>query len=104
MYFSFYLKAAISHQGYSLVDILQPCVSFNKVNTYAYYSQRVYELGEEYDYTNKLEAIAKSMEGGGKIPIGILYQEKRLEQKENIPIIDRPFDMDAINHLIQRFI
>lgn len=98
------MKAAISHQGYSLVDILQPCVSFNKVNTYAYYSQRVYELGEEYDYTNKLEAIAKSMEGGGKIPIGILYQEKRLEQKENIPIIDRPFDMDAINHLIQRFI
>lgn len=105
------MKAAIAHKGYALVDILQPCISFNKVNTYAYYSQRVYELGEEYDYKDKLGAMGKSMESGNKIPIGILYCEPSLthEQKQpdlftGTPVIDRPVDMAAVNELINNFI
>ena len=35
---------AINHKGYSLVDILQPCVSFNKVNTHKWYKDRIYSL------------------------------------------------------------
>ena len=38
------MKQAIQYKGYALVDILQPCVSFNKVNTFAWYNSRVYEL------------------------------------------------------------
>lgn len=105
------MKAAIAHKGYALVDILQPCVSFNKVNTYAYYSQRVYELDDAYDSGNKLEALAKSMEGGTKIPIGILYQEKTAggEQKNltvstETPVTDQTFQVEAVKHLIQKLI
>lgn len=105
------MKAAIAHKGYALVDILQPCVSFNKVNTYAYYSKRVYEVEETYDCTDKLSALAKSMEGGNKIPIGILYEEKVLthEQKRpelfnGTPIIDKALDMDKLNELIRELI
>lgn len=97
------LKAAIAHKGYALVDILQPCVSINKVNTYGYYSQRVYELGEEYDCTDKLRALEKSMEGGGKIPIGILYQKKELPREQN-PVIDKSLNMEVVNDLIKKFI
>ncbi len=38
------IQQAITHKGFSLVDILQPCVSFNKVNTFAWYKKRCYEL------------------------------------------------------------
>ena len=63
----------IRHKGYALIDILQPCVSFNKVNTYQWYKDRVYKLGTDYDPENKLLAMEKAMEWGGEIPIGILY-------------------------------
>ncbi len=38
---------ALDHKGLALVDILQPCVSFNKLNTYKWYKDRVYHLDEE---------------------------------------------------------
>lgn len=105
------MKAAIAHKGYALLDILQPCVSFNKVNTYAYYSQRVYELSEEYDSTNKMNALEKSMEGGGKIPIGIIYREespsyeqKRFSLFDGTPIIDKAVNKDLVKKLISDFI
>ena len=31
------MKAAIEHKGFAVVDILQPCVTFDKVHTYAWY-------------------------------------------------------------------
>ena len=43
------MKQAIEYKGYAILDILQPCISFNKVNTYAWYNDRVYELDENYD-------------------------------------------------------
>jgi len=41
------LMQAIKHRGFALVDVLQPCVSFNRVNTYDYFRERCYKLGEE---------------------------------------------------------
>lgn len=69
------MKRAILFKGYALVDILQPCVSFNKVNTFAWYKQRVYELDETHDAANRLLAIERSMEFGERIPIGVLYEK-----------------------------
>lgn len=48
------MKQAIEYNGYALVDILQPCVSFNKINTFAWYNQRVYELDDTYDCHNEI--------------------------------------------------
>ena len=70
------MKKAILFKGYALVDILQPCVSFNKVNTFAWYKQRVYELEETFDSSNRLMAMEKAMEFGDRIPIGILYENR----------------------------
>ena len=66
--------AAISHQGCALVDVLQPCVTFNRNHSYDFYRQRVYNVEEEgHDPSNRNAAWEKSSEWGDRIPIGILY-------------------------------
>lgn len=105
------MKQAILYKGYALVDILQPCVSFNKVNTFSYYSKRVYRLDDSYDNSNKTSAIQKSMEYGDRIPIGVIYQEqKRTFHDKNIvlssgkPLIDIPYNADLVQKFIEEFI
>ena len=71
------MKQAIRFKGYAMVDILQPCVSFNKINTFAWYNQRVYELDGAYDNTDRAAAMIKSMEFGDRIPLGVLYQKEQ---------------------------
>ncbi len=71
------IKEAILHKGFALLDILQPCVTFNKINTYEWYNQRVYFLDSFYDPTNKVLAFEKAMEWGDKIPLGILYKKEK---------------------------
>lgn len=68
------MKLAIEHRGYALVDILQPCVSFNKINTLKYYNERVYQIPPEHDYTNREEAHRLAQEMGDRIPIGVFYK------------------------------
>ncbi|MDF2844841.1 MAG: pyruvate ferredoxin/flavodoxin oxidoreductase, beta subunit [Herbinix sp.] len=104
------MKQAIEFNGYAIVDILQPCVSFNKLNTFAFYNQRVYELDETYDPTNKLAALEKSMEFDYKIPIGVIYKEekdsfhdKNFILKDGIPLIDRKKDPAALEKLLKDF-
>ncbi|TYQ15448.1 UNVERIFIED_CONTAM: 2-oxoglutarate ferredoxin oxidoreductase subunit beta [Acetivibrio alkalicellulosi] len=70
------MKEAIKYRGYAFLDILQPCVSFNKVNTFSWYNKRIYKLDENYDFSDKHKAIEKSMEWGDKIPIGIIYKKE----------------------------
>lgn len=70
------MKAAIAHKGFSVVDILQPCVTFNHVHTYQWYRSRLYQLDAVgYKPDNRLAAIEKSLEWGDKIPVGVFYEE-----------------------------
>ncbi len=72
------IKKGIAHKGFSLVNILQPCVTFNKVNTYQYYYEKTYKLGEEYDAKEYDGALKKAGEvGEEKFPLGLLYQVER---------------------------
>ncbi|MEN2994034.1 MAG: 2-oxoacid:ferredoxin oxidoreductase subunit beta [Thermodesulfovibrio sp.] len=80
-------KEAINHKGFAIIDILQPCVSFNKINTFEWYKQRVYRIPEEYDPYDRTKAFEKSLEWGDKIPIGIIYKKEKPTFEENIPII-----------------
>lgn len=70
------MTEAINFKGYALVDILQPCVSFNKVNTFKWYNSRIYKLDRDYDNTDWNGAIKKAVEWGDKIPLGILYKKE----------------------------
>jgi 2-oxoglutarate ferredoxin oxidoreductase subunit beta len=69
------LKAAFLHKGYALVDIFQPCVVFNQVNTYQWFKENTYLLEEGYDSSNFEEALKKAYESM-PMPLGILYQRR----------------------------
>jgi 2-oxoglutarate ferredoxin oxidoreductase subunit beta len=72
------IRRGIGHRGFALIDILQPCVSFNKVNTFKWYKERVYDLGDtDYDPADRMAAFEKSREWGKRIPIGVIYESER---------------------------
>jgi len=68
---------AIDHKGFSLVDILQPCVSFNHVNTFKWYKERCYAVGEEHDAADWHAALRLAYEWGDKIPLGVICENDR---------------------------
>ncbi len=77
------IEQAISHPGLAMIDILQPCVSFNRVNTFAWYKERCYELGDDYDPSNWERAISISQEWGEQIPTGVIYKDTQREPFES---------------------
>ena len=83
---------AVRHNGFGYVDVFQPCVTFNYLNTYQWFKERVYKLEETgHDATDRWKALEKSFEWGDKIPIGLFYREKRPTYRDNLPHIkDRP--------------
>jgi 2-oxoglutarate/2-oxoacid ferredoxin oxidoreductase subunit beta len=85
-YLSGLIKAAVTHKGFALIDILQNCVSFNHVNTFAWYKKRVYKVeDEDYDPTNKAAALVKAQEWGDRIPTGIIYKQDRPLYEDSLP-------------------
>jgi 2-oxoglutarate ferredoxin oxidoreductase subunit beta len=87
------IKAGIQHKGFALIDILQPCVSFNRVNTFKWYSDRVYKINADlsYDTEDRLNAFKTAQQWGDKIPIGIIYRNHRQTLEEQVPAIaDQP--------------
>lgn len=81
------IMQGIKHKGFSHIDVLQPCVTFNKINTYQWYQQRIYKLDEDssHDPKNRIMAFSKAEEWGEKIPLGIYYQENRPGYLDELP-------------------
>lgn len=105
------MKQAINYPGYALVDILQPCVSFNKINTFAWYNKRVYELDGSYDPADRMAALQKAMEFGDQIPLGILYQKEKLtyHQKNRVlqtggPLLDRETNPELVKQFMNAYV
>lgn len=85
------LKKAMLHRGYALVDVLQPCVSFNRGYAYDYYEPRVYKLDEEpgYDATDRAAAWERAHEWGDRIPIGVLYEvEDKPTYEDQVSVLE----------------
>lgn len=105
------MKAAILHNGYAILDILQPCVTYNKVNTFKWYKDRVYKLDENYNYNDKELALKTAAEFGDRIPIGILYSEQkpsymdRLEwMKDKDALVNRKWSPTDAQKFIKDFV
>ena len=83
------IKQGILHKGFALIEVLQPCVSFNKINTFAWYKQRVYSLESDqgYDPSNRAAAFEKALEWGEKIPTGVFYRNERVTYESQLAAI-----------------
>ncbi|MCJ2541051.1 MAG: thiamine pyrophosphate-dependent enzyme, partial [Candidatus Thermoplasmatota archaeon] len=94
------LKEAITHHGYALVDVLQPCVTFNKVNTHRWFRENSYYLEDSHDTLDRVEAFSRATEKD-KLPLGVFYKNKgKRTFEENLgvyatnetPVHQRPLD------------
>ncbi|BDZ70359.1 hypothetical protein GCM10025861_08760 [Methanobacterium petrolearium] len=103
------LKAAIKHKGYSLVDIFQPCVSFNKVNTRNWFKEHTYYLEDDHDPSNRNLAFQRAIETG-EYPLGIFYtncNKRTFEENLSVyydkktPLFQRKVDMQKIRNLVE---
>jgi 2-oxoglutarate ferredoxin oxidoreductase subunit beta len=104
------IQAGIQHRGFALIDILQPCVSFNHTNTFAWYKERVYKVEDEnYNPSDKAAALIKAQEWGSRIPIGIIFKQERpvfeahLPQLKEMPLVKQPIDPMRIEALLEEF-
>jgi len=80
------IQAGIAHRGFSLIDVFSPCVTYNKVNTYPYFKERVYKLEDEnWDPSDFHKSLAKSFEWGDKIPLGVLFQHEQAIYEDSEP-------------------
>lgn len=84
------IAKALEHKGYALVEILQPCVTFNRKNTYDWYRERVYNLAEEgHDPTDRVAAFSRALEWGDRIPTGVFYQVERPTYEEQVASLEQ---------------
>jgi len=91
------IKQAMEHRGYALVDIFQPCVTFNHKQTYDWYRERLYKLEETgHDPHDKDAAYHEAHKWGDQLPIGILYQEDREVYHEEIEHLDTPLALKTL--------
>jgi len=83
-------RQAIAHKGFALVDVFQPCVTFNKLNTYDFFAKRVYKLESSgHDPSDRMKALDKAFEQVNtnyeKLPIGVFYREQRPAYEDSLP-------------------
>ncbi len=104
------IRSGITHRGFALVDILQPCVSFNLKNTFQWYEERVYKLEDQtYDPSDKKAALEKALEWGDKIPIGIIYEENLPVYEDQLPalrkgpLVKQKIDPHRVENLLVEF-
>ena len=105
------IQEGIRNKGFSFIDILQPCVSFNRVNTFPWYKARVYRINEEeaYDPADRIRAFERAQEWGERIPIGILYKSARPTRDGQEPaikgasLVDQPQTTGSLARLLESF-
>jgi len=104
------IKKGITHRGFALIDILQPCISFNHKNTFQWYRERVYKLEDEkYDPSDKKAALEKALIWGERIPIGIIYEENLPVYEDQLPalsvgpLVKQKIDPRRVEKLLAEF-
>ena len=101
------LQEAFEHRGYALVDIFQPCVTFNPLNTYAWFKEHTEELGASHDRSDRLEALGKALQND-PLPLGVFFQEERATFEEQLrktqqPLHETVHDMKRLQEFFEMY-
>ncbi|WZL82478.1 thiamine pyrophosphate-dependent enzyme [Vallitaleaceae bacterium 9-2] len=105
------IKQAIEHDGYALVDIFHPCVTFNKINNFKWFKDNTYYLDEDYDRSNVKQALDKALDIE-KYALGVLYQKEgdasfenqlHVYEEDKTPIIKRTRNIKDVQALLKAF-
>lgn len=105
------IKKAIQHKGYSIVDIFQPCVTFNHVNTFRWFKENTYYLENDHDPKNRVAAFQRALETE-RLPLGIFFEEvgrstfeenTGVYQNEVTPLFEHKVDSKKLQALIDQY-
>lgn len=84
------IAEAINYKGFSMIDIFQPCVSFNKINTNSWYQERVYDLNDtDHDYSDYEKALKIAHMGTDSIPTGIIFKKAGIDFNERNDVLKK---------------
>ena len=102
------IKKAVNNKGYSLVDVFQPCITFNKINTYQWFKENTYYVDESHDPHDRDKAMRLAMKDD-KFPLGIIYinnSNKTFEEnlpaykRNKTPLFQRNISIEKLKELI----
>ena len=103
------IKQAIGHEGYALVDVLQPCVSFNKINTYQWFKDNSYWIKNHDPHDRRAAFTLALQETDGKLPLGVFYinpnkipyhKATGLYDTDTTPLWQRPLNLEKLTALV----
>jgi len=91
------IEEGIRHKGFSFIDVLQPCVTFNRQNTYDSYRDVIYKLGDKkgYDSQDLMSAMKKALETD-RLPTGVFYDVKKDTYEDGLKQIDKKALMEQV--------
>ena len=103
------IMEAIAFRGFSVVDVFQPCVVFNKLNTYQWFKKNIRYLPKSHDTTDRNTAFRLAT-GSGKLPLGVFYRQEGRELYEDQMDIDttplfqqQPLDEKTFQKMIETY-
>jgi 2-oxoglutarate ferredoxin oxidoreductase subunit beta len=105
------MKKAIKHKGFALVDIFQPCVTYNRVNTFKWFKEHTYYLDDSHNPSDQTAALKKSLETK-KLPLGVFYvnplkptfeDESGVYEEDETPLYARDVDVQKLSQLVGSF-
>jgi len=106
------MKRAIAHKGYALLDILQSCVTYNKLNTYQWFKEHTYYLDESHDPHDRMAAFQKATETE-KLPLGVFYlspdkpsfeDNTGIYREDSRPLYERQVDVERLRDLMKSLV
>ncbi|MBS3731488.1 MAG: 2-oxoacid:ferredoxin oxidoreductase subunit beta [Desulfobacterales bacterium] len=102
------IRQGLEYPGFSLIDILQVCVSFNHVNTYDWYRERAFDINENGHQPGDLQAAMKyAYPEGDRIPTGLIYRKETVPFTQRIrrlnagPLLGQEYDRQRVQSLIR---
>jgi len=105
------VAGGIQHKGFAFIDAMSPCVTYNKINTFDWFRQRVYKLENSgHDPTDIVQAWQRSLEWGDKVPTGLFYKVDKptYEDLEEVltagPLANQPAGLKGRESLLDEFI
>jgi len=105
------MKKAINHNGYAFIDLLCPCITFNRVNTFQWYKKNSYYIDDSYDQYDQEKAMRLVL-NTNKFALGILYinlnrrpyeDNVRVYENDKRPLYQRTLDKEKLSNLLNTF-
>lgn len=103
------ITEAVNHVGFSLVDILQPCITFNPAQGPEWYQEYIVRLEDEKHTPDNLENAAKQAMRKDKLPIGLFFKEEKpayhqeVSELKEAPLVNHPIETVNLTKLLEEF-